>query len=89
MDNIPKGYDENGVRSGVGKWEEGIWSDIECEDIDPIEDLFLDDRGEDLENPETVQCYRCGAIVSKLEATAVDYGTGHICQRCADDMDIY
>ncbi|KKR56917.1 MAG: hypothetical protein UT94_C0024G0011 [Candidatus Uhrbacteria bacterium GW2011_GWF2_40_263] len=82
--NIPEGFDENGVRSGVGKWEDGIWSDIECEDIDTPPILFDDE-----DDIKTVQCYRCGIIVDENDAVSIDYGTGHICNRCADEMDIY
>jgi len=33
MSNIPKGYDENGSRCGVGQWTENVCPDCGSEDV--------------------------------------------------------
>lgn len=48
MKNIPKGYDENGIRSGTGKWESPRCHrcGIKLEDIDSVRVGKLGDQKE-------------------------------------------
>lgn len=72
--NIPDGYDENGVRAGVGKWEK----EKDITDIDEtIEDV-----------DDVIQCLRCGAIEDRgvaLKVGATDEGH-YLCDICASEM---
>jgi len=75
MNNIPEGFDENGVRNGNGVWEDDE-ENTEI-DIDQFEPVIEEDMGE---------CIRCGELLPKDSMRSVSYGTGYICEVCADDM---
>lgn len=73
-DNIPEGYDENGVRGGFGKWDD---EELEVEvDIDRFETPSEEDY---------VKCAECGKIITREEATTTFSGTGYLCEDCRDE----
>lgn len=77
-DNIPEGYDENGVRGGFGKW-----SDDEEEvdiDIDQFEAPDTDDY---------VKCNNCGGIITRDIAINIPKGTGFLCPECSTEEELY
>ena len=91
MENIPEGYDENGVRGGYGVWNDD-------EDLDELEDvcpecgspnthrsdsdfLVCDDCGyEEVPDDEMGVCERCG--VDTPNALLVN----GLCPACVDDI---
>jgi late competence protein required for DNA uptake (superfamily II DNA/RNA helicase) len=75
MDNIPEGYDENGVRNGDGRWNE--LTDEEMERLIPDKDDI--DYTEEL-----IECTRCRAIVDRNDGAVV--GGRFYCERCRSDM---
>jgi formylmethanofuran dehydrogenase subunit E len=74
LNNIPIGFDENGVYRGDGRW-----SDDEEElniNLDDFEPVAIDDY---------VECGNCGEIIRRDQATTTFYKTGYLCPICADD----
>ena len=73
-DNIPDGFDENGVRSGNGAWDD---EELEVEvDIDRFETPSEEDY---------VKCGECGRIITREEATTTFKGTGYLCEDCREE----
>jgi len=94
MENIPEGYDENGVRGGYGNWYDdeldGELSEFteacpECGSVNTHRNendfLVCDDCGyEEVPDNEMGECERCGTPTPK--ALLVN----GMCPACVDDM---
>ena len=71
MNNIPKGYDENGVRSGNGKWIK----EVDNEDMDKdIDDIVKCERCGAIEDREFANVVRAGDE------------THYYCEQCASEL---
>lgn len=84
MDNIPQGYDENGVRNGNGKWYEIEQEEQEIgtfDEYDYYRELREADKG------HFVECDECGRLTKKSNTIEVWYGTGFLCKNCRGDLD--
>ena len=77
-DNIPEGFDENGVRNGNGQWRDDEEEEGEV-NLDDYEPIAVGDY---------VECHRCARLIPISEAVSIKGGTGYMCDVCADDMGI-
>jgi hypothetical protein len=77
MENIPNGYDENGVRNGNSKWydDEG-GTGYEQGDFDDYDYFKEVDKG------HFVECEYCGKLVDVKSAWDINYGTKYVCENC-------
>jgi len=76
-DNIPDGYDGNGVRNGNGAWDDDEEREVEV-DIDQFEEPSPEDF---------VKCNECGKIITREEATTTFSGTGYLCEDCKEEFE--
>lgn len=85
MDNIPQGYDENGVRSGLGKW-------IMSEDVEEIKGATGSfdeyDFLREIDKGHFVECARCERLVNIQDAIKTWFGTGYLCENCAKESEV-
>jgi predicted RNA-binding Zn-ribbon protein involved in translation (DUF1610 family) len=90
MDNIPSGYDENGVRAGDGSW-------YELEDVEDLcpecgsdlvyrnssDFIICDNCGyEEVPEEEMGRCSRCGTDVPEVILIQ------GLCPECAEEMGV-
>lgn len=80
--NIPDGYDENGVRGGVGHWSIEDEPEVEQGTIDEYDFLREIDKG------HFVECAKCGELVNIKKTIRTYYGTGYLCEKCVKEFDI-
>lgn len=89
MDNIPYGYDENGVRGGNGVWDDELdefeESCPECSSLNvhrnEYDFLVCEDCGyEEVPEEDMGECERCGT------PTPENLLSNGLCPVCADDM---
>ncbi len=73
MNNIPQGYDENGVRNGNGSWRDNF--------LQPDE-VAIEDGGE----LDIIECLRCGKVIDRKDAVILN--NGYICQVCAEELEL-
>lgn len=91
MDNIPEGYDENGIRSGFGDWEKDLeeFADVcpECNSTNVYRNendfLVCDNCGyEEVPLEKMGVCSECGADTPK------DLLINGLCPICAEDVEL-
>lgn len=83
-DNIPDGYDENGVRNGNGNW---VMDDEDTrqgtvDEYDFYRDIEMTHGG------YFVECTKCGKLVPIKKTIKTHYGTGYLCEKCQKEFDI-
>ena len=83
MDNIPNGYDENGVRNGNGQWYDVEEEEKEIGTFDDY-DYFKDVR--EAQEGHFVECDYCKRFSSINDSWDVIYGTGYICDKCKSKL---
>lgn len=79
--NIPIGYDENGVRNGNGKWydDEG-GTGYEQGDFDDYDYFKEIDKG------HFVECEYCSKLVDIKDTWDINYGTKYVCKNCKNEI---
>ncbi len=82
MDNIPQGYDENGVRNGNGRWVDVEEEEKEVGTFDEY-DYYKELR--EAEKGVFVECDKCHKLVKERTTTKVWYGTGYLCPKCTKE----
>jgi hypothetical protein len=82
--NIPNGYDENGVRGGVGHWVDEV-SEIDETELGKFDEYdFL----KEVDKGHFVECAKCGKMVLAKNTIKTHYGTGFLCEKCMKEFDI-
>lgn len=76
-DNIPTGYDENGVYRGNGRW----YDEDEQEQGSFDEYDFL--KGKE---GHFVECEYCSKFVNVNDCWDIDYGTRYACEKCKNKL---
>lgn len=80
--NIPEGYDENGVYRGNGRWYD------DEEDVEGIGTFDEYDFLKEVDKGHFVECAKCQELVNIKDTITTYYGTGYLCQKCIKEFNI-
>lgn len=82
MDNIPQGYDENGIRNGNGKW----YDSEDDKEIGTFDDYDYFKAVREAQEGHFVECENCRKLVSINDTWDIAYGTGYLCEKCKNKL---